>query len=99
MSFGQELSKTYGLGFLLLQRMGYAFGALKPGALQAPLAAKANVGRQGLAQEAPPEAPAEAPRAEDLSQLLAQTLRSMRQAGDVEEAEERRWKRGEDVRS
>lgn len=49
----KELSRTYGLGFTLLQRMGYAHGALKPGALQAPLMARANRGRQGLTQERP----------------------------------------------
>lgn len=48
----EELSKKYGLGFALLQRMGYSAGApLAPGALVAPLAAKANPGRQGLTED------------------------------------------------
>ncbi|CAK9118768.1 unnamed protein product [Durusdinium trenchii] len=83
----EELSKKYGLGFALLQRMGYSAGApLAPGALVAPLAAKANPGRQGLTEEAEPEA--QEPDPSDLTGLLDQTLRSMREAGDLEEAEE-----------
>jgi len=49
----EELSKTYGLGYALLQRMGFRAGeALKPGALAAPLAARANLRRKGLRQGA-----------------------------------------------
>lgn len=90
----EELSQTYGLGFTLLQRMGYALGApLKPGALQAPLLARGNRGRQGLTQEASEGLEALEPEAveaepEDLTALLAKALQSMREAGDVEEAEE-----------
>ena len=52
-SIPQELSKTYGLGYALLQRMGFRAGdALKPGALAAPLAARANLRRKGLRQGA-----------------------------------------------
>ena len=52
-SICQELSKTYGLGYALLQRMGFRAGdALKPGALAAPLAARANLRRKGLRQGA-----------------------------------------------
>lgn len=47
-----ELSKKYGVGFSILRRMGYSGAGLKPGGLQAPLAARANVGRQGLAEAA-----------------------------------------------
>eukprot|EP00438_Fugacium_kawagutii_P008155 Skav203330 [mRNA] locus=scaffold284:348555:350454:- [translate_table: standard] len=52
----EELSQTYGLGFTLLQRMGYGTGALKPGALLAPLAQRANQGRKGLQEERQPGA-------------------------------------------
>ncbi|CAJ1398365.1 unnamed protein product [Effrenium voratum] len=83
-----ELSATYGLGFTLLQRMGYRAGtALRPGALAAPLAARANAGRQGLTEDGVESADEPGP-AEDLTDLLQQTLRSMREAGDAEEAEE-----------
>jgi len=91
----EELSKTYGLGYALLQRMGFRAGeALKPGALAAPLAARANLRRKGLRQGANEEPnvseTAAAPAAEpvDLTDLLADAVKSMREAGDVEEAEE-----------
>ena len=48
----------------------------------------------GRAVQEAPEAPPEAKEPEDLSQLLAQTLKSMREAGDVEEAEEGHAKTG-----
>ena len=87
----EEMSQTYGIGFSILRRMGYSGAGFKPGSLHAPLAARANAGRQGLMQAAeaeesqkledPPEQPAV-----DLTKLLSQTLRSMREAGDDDEA-------------
>eukprot|EP00434_Breviolum_minutum_P003242 symbB.v1.2.002853.t1/scaffold130.1/size334612/4 len=94
----EELSKTYGLGYALLQRMGFRAGeALKPGALAAPLAARANLRRKGLRQganeepnvaAAPTAAEKTAAAPVDLTDLLADAVKSMREAGDVEEAEE-----------
>ena len=94
----EELSAKYGLGFSILRSMGYSGAGLKPGSLQAPLAARANAGRQGLAEAAETAETAEdggVPTrqepdepAVDLTRLLSQTLRSMREAGDDEEASE-----------
>ena len=92
----EELSEKYGVGFAILCRMGYSGKGFKPGSLHAPLAARANVGRQGLAEAteagevaAPGQGPdSELSEAVDLTLLLSQTLRSMREAGDDEEASE-----------
>ena len=91
-----ELSEIYGVGFSILRRMGYSGAGLKPGSLQAPLAARANVGRQGLAEAQPESSGPGASTGQeelqepavDLTNLLSQTLRSMREAGDDDEANE-----------
>eukprot|EP00931_Biecheleriopsis_adriatica_P116855 TRINITY_DN92441_c0_g1_i1.p1 TRINITY_DN92441_c0_g1~~TRINITY_DN92441_c0_g1_i1.p1 ORF type:complete len:401 (-),score=106.25 TRINITY_DN92441_c0_g1_i1:30-1232(-) len=95
----KELSDRYGLGFELLRRMGYGSGpnglSLRAGSLQAPLQARRNQGRQGLAADAESDFPSldtqesqEPQTTEDLTALLSSVLADMREAGDTEEAEE-----------